>query len=69
MRSAGTPYRRKYSRPRLPHASTAEHRRSLPAESVDAKVGSVVDVMLGELADDPDEWWVVGSVPEPPAHE
>lgn len=48
---------------------TAEHRRSLPAESVDAKVGSVVDVMLEELADDPDEWWVVGSVPEPPAHE
>jgi len=36
---------------------------------VDAKVGSVVDVMLEELADDPDEWWVVGSVPEPPAHE
>lgn len=39
---------------------TVEHRRSLPADSEEAKVGAAVDVILEELADDPDEWWVVG---------
>ncbi|MEU8752328.1 DUF6082 family protein [Streptomyces chartreusis] len=39
---------------------TVEHRRSLPAESIEARVGAVVDVMIEELADDPEEWWIVG---------
>jgi hypothetical protein len=44
-------------------ASTVEHRRSLPGGSLEKQVGGVVDALLEELADDPDEWWVVG--PEP----
>ncbi|MEU6255240.1 DUF6082 family protein [Streptomyces sp. NPDC047043] len=53
---------------------TVDHRRSLPPDSVEAKIGATVDVMMEELAEEPDEWWVVGSVPEsepepePPAH-
>ena len=48
---------------------TGEHRLSLPADSAEARIGAAVDVMMEELADDPDEWWVVGgAVPEPPAH-
>jgi hypothetical protein len=43
---------------------TAEHRRSLPVESVEAKVGEAVDVIMEELAEGPDEWWVVGVSPE-----
>jgi hypothetical protein len=43
---------------------TAEHRLSLPLESLESKVGRVVDVLVEEMADDPDEWWVVG--PEEP---
>jgi hypothetical protein len=39
---------------------TVEHRRSLPEDSTEARVGAAVDVMLEELADDPDQWWVVG---------
>ncbi|MFF1323302.1 DUF6082 family protein [Streptomyces chartreusis] len=39
---------------------TVEHRRSLPVESLEVRVGRVVDAMIDELADDPDEWWVVG---------
>ncbi|MFF1308308.1 DUF6082 family protein [Streptomyces sp. NPDC058307] len=39
---------------------TIEHRRSLPAESTEARVGEVVDVMIEELADEPEEWWIVG---------
>ncbi|GAA4007174.1 DUF6082 family protein [Streptomyces sp. NBC_01352] len=42
---------------------TVEHRRSLPADSMEARVGAAVDVMLEELADDPDEWWIVGPAP------
>jgi hypothetical protein len=41
---------------------TVEHRRSLPADSLEGRVGGVVDTILEELADDPDEWWVVGQV-------
>ncbi|MET7569628.1 DUF6082 family protein [Streptomyces sp. NPDC005492] len=40
---------------------TAEHRRSLPRESHEARVGLAVDLIMEELAEDPDEWWVVGS--------
>ncbi|MEU1255932.1 hypothetical protein DMH25_30405 [Streptomyces sp. WAC 01325] len=40
---------------------TSEHRRSLPGESLDARVGKALDVILDELGDDPDEWWVVGT--------
>ncbi|MEV6942363.1 DUF6082 family protein [Streptomyces sp. NPDC051172] len=51
---------------------TVEHRRSLPQDSVEARIGAAVDVMMEELAEEPDEWWVVGAVPEPepepPAH-
>ncbi|WP_367321400.1 DUF6082 family protein [Streptomyces sp. HUAS ZL42] len=39
---------------------TAEHRRSLPSDSMEARVGAAVDIMLEELAEDPDEWWIVG---------
>lgn len=40
---------------------TSEHRRSLPVESLDARVGQALDVILDEMGDDPDEWWVVGT--------
>ncbi|WP_053848609.1 DUF6082 family protein [Streptomyces sp. NRRL B-24085] len=39
---------------------TSEHRRSLPTDSLEAQVGEVVDVMIEELADSPEEWWIVG---------
>jgi hypothetical protein len=39
---------------------TVEHRRSLPEESLEGKAGKTVDVIMEELAEDPDEWWVVG---------
>jgi len=39
---------------------TRDHRRSLARESLEAKVGKAVDVIMDELGDDPDEWWVVG---------
>ncbi|MHC3473802.1 DUF6082 family protein [Streptomyces sp. 7R007] len=50
---------------------TVEHRMSLPADSTEGRIGAAVDVIMEELADDPDQWWVVGSgsVPEPPARE
>lgn len=48
---------------------TAEHRRSLPAESLERRVGKVVDTILEELEDDPDEWWVVGPAPDAPPNE
>jgi len=41
---------------------TIAHRRSLPGGSLEQRVGGVVDAILDELADDPDEWWVVGPV-------
>lgn len=44
---------------------TVEHRRSLPADSLEARVGKAVDTIMEELADDPDEWWVVGPGPDP----
>ncbi|MBE8477754.1 DUF6082 family protein [Streptomyces justiciae] len=40
---------------------TAEHRRLLPEDSFEARVGREVDTLLEERADDPDEWWVVSS--------
>jgi len=40
---------------------TAEHRRELPEDSLEARVGRAVDAILEERADDRDEWWVVGS--------
>ncbi|MEU0069663.1 DUF6082 family protein [Streptomyces sp. NPDC006332] len=48
---------------------TAEHRRSIPADSVEAQVGAAVDIMMEELAEDPEEWWIVGpsATAEPPA--
>ncbi|MFE9443251.1 DUF6082 family protein [Streptomyces sp. NPDC006602] len=39
---------------------TGEHRRSLPQDSLEAKTGKAVDQIMEELAEDPDEWWVVG---------
>jgi hypothetical protein len=39
---------------------TGQHRKSLPAETLEARVGKAVDVIMEELAEDPDEWWVVG---------
>ncbi|CCK28160.1 hypothetical protein BN159_3781 [Streptomyces davaonensis JCM 4913] len=40
---------------------TGEHRRGLPQDSLEARVGRAVDVILEEREEDPDEWWVVGS--------
>jgi len=45
--------------------TTREHRRSLPRHSLEARVGEAVDVIVDELADGPDEWWVVGPDEEP----
>ncbi|MGW5639732.1 DUF6082 family protein [Streptomyces sp. NPDC003832] len=45
---------------------TTEHRRSLPVDSLEWKVGQVVNAILEELAEDPDEWWVVGPTDEGP---
>lgn len=39
---------------------TRDQRKSLPGESLEAKVGKAVDVIMDELGDDPEEWWVVG---------
>ncbi|MEU1477830.1 DUF6082 family protein [Streptomyces sp. NPDC005760] len=39
---------------------TVEHRRSLPDETLESRVGKTVDVIMEDLAEDPDEWWVVG---------
>jgi hypothetical protein len=38
---------------------TAEQRRSLPAESFEARVGRAVDAIMEERPDDLDDWWVV----------
>ncbi|MGW2380026.1 DUF6082 family protein [Streptomyces sp. NPDC001658] len=45
---------------------TVEHRRSLADGSLERLVGEAVDALLDELADDPEEWWIVGPAPEPP---
>ncbi|MBC2901186.1 DUF6082 family protein [Streptomyces cupreus] len=39
---------------------TAEHRLSLPTDSLERQVGKGVDAILEELAEDPEEWWIVG---------
>jgi len=44
---------------------TDEHRKSLPRGSLEARVGVAVDAIMADLADDPDEWWVVGPSEEP----
>lgn len=36
-----------------------DHRRSLPRESLEARVGRAVDVVVQGLRDEPEEWWVV----------
>jgi hypothetical protein len=46
---------------------TREHRRSLPRESLEARVSEAVDVIVEGLRDDPEEWWVVGPPDEPSA--
>lgn len=43
---------------------TSERRRSLPGDSVEARIARVIDVIVEELAEDPEEWWVVGPAPE-----
>ncbi|MFI8229852.1 DUF6082 family protein [Streptomyces sp. NPDC085900] len=45
---------------------TVEHRRSLAVGSLERQVGEAVDTLMEELADDPEEWWIVGPSPEPP---
>lgn len=46
---------------------TRHHRASLKAESVEARVGTMVDTLMHDLDEaDTEEWWVVG---EPPAEE
>ncbi|WP_353944131.1 DUF6082 family protein [Streptomyces sp. HUAS MG91] len=39
---------------------TVDHRRSYPESSLEGRAGQMVDAMLEELADEPEEWWVVG---------
>ncbi|WP_306321086.1 MULTISPECIES: DUF6082 family protein [unclassified Streptomyces] len=39
---------------------TVEHRRSVAPHSLDARARDAVDLIIEELAADPDEWWVVG---------
>ncbi|WP_329118745.1 DUF6082 family protein [Streptomyces sp. NBC_01465] len=39
---------------------TGEHRMSLPAHTLEGRAGLAVDAIMDELADDPDDWWVVG---------
>ncbi|GGL13528.1 DUF6082 family protein [Streptomyces flaveus] len=43
---------------------TAEQREMLPAESLEARAGRAIDVIMDERGDELDEWWVV--VPESP---
>ncbi|MEU6379921.1 DUF6082 family protein [Streptomyces sp. NPDC046909] len=38
---------------------TRDHRRSLPPESLEARVGKAVDVVVQGLREEPEEWWVV----------
>ncbi|MFD3499068.1 DUF6082 family protein [Streptomyces sp. NPDC058676] len=45
---------------------TVEHRRSLKSDSLEKRIGEAVDVLLDELADDPEEWWIVGPGPVAP---
>ncbi|WP_239015219.1 DUF6082 family protein [Streptomyces sp. CdTB01] len=40
---------------------TASHRRELPTDSLEARTGKAVDVIMDERWDELDEWWVVGS--------
>ncbi|WP_405647241.1 DUF6082 family protein [Streptomyces sp. NBC_00019] len=40
---------------------TGDHRKSLPRDSLEARVGRAVDFMLDELAEGAEEWWVVGT--------
>lgn len=47
--------------------ATRHHRASLKAESVEARVGTMVDALIRDLDDaDTEQWWVVG---EPPTEE
>lgn len=43
---------------------TSPHRRFLPTESLEARIGRAVDVIMDERLEDLDEWWVVGPAPE-----
>jgi len=45
---------------------TRDHRRSLPPESLEARVGNAVDVVVRGLREEPEEWWVV-AYPEAPS--
>ncbi|MBK3570022.1 DUF6082 family protein [Streptomyces sp. MBT62] len=38
---------------------TREHRRLLPEDSLEARVGRAVDVVMEQRFDDLEEWWVV----------
>lgn len=40
---------------------TGEHRHALPFDSLEARIGRAVDVIMGERWDDLEEWWVVGA--------
>lgn len=44
--------------------ATVEHRRSVPHQSLEARVGRAVDVIMEELGEGPEEWWVVGPRPD-----
>lgn len=39
---------------------TADARRELPPESLEARIGRAVDALMEERLDDLEEWWVVG---------
>lgn len=40
---------------------TGRQRNSLPADSLEARVGRAIDAVMAERDEDLDEWWVVGS--------
>jgi len=44
---------------------TRDQRRSLPRESLEARVGRAVDVVVRGLREEPEEWWVVAHPEEP----
>ncbi|MFE0249504.1 DUF6082 family protein [Streptomyces sp. NPDC059010] len=46
---------------------TAEHRRLLPEESLEARTGRAVDAVMDERLDALEEWWVVGPESKTPA--
>lgn len=43
---------------------TGEQRRQLPTESLEARIGRAVDVIVAERLDDLEDWWIMSSESE-----